>query len=128
MCVNLFISRHLGREYLSRALSEENKRYRLKKISVSIKITFLTWALEFSVGVSVLVFWLLMGKEYRNLLLLVNWTIIFIILPCTYVLNREVTTQIIAMESWVSGIRSIFMSKEEQDREIERLDQNHNLN
>ena len=126
--MNLFISRHLGREYLSRALSEENKRYRLKKISVSIKITFLTWALEFSVGVSVLVFWLLMGKEYRNLLLLVNWTIIFIILPCTYVLNREVTTQIIAMESWVSGIRSIFMSKEEQDREIERLDQNHNLN
>ena len=85
--------RHMGSEYLARALSEDNKRYRQKNLSVNIKIACFTWLLEFSVGVSVIIFWLLAGKHHQNLLRLINWIIIFIILPLAYILNREVTKQ-----------------------------------
>ena len=69
-----------------------------------------------------------MGKEYVNIIRLVNWIIGFIIIPCTYVLNREVTKQIIVLENWIAGIRSVWMSNEDRNREIERLHQNNPLN
>ena len=118
----------MGSEYLARALSEDNKRYRQKSLSVNIKIACFTWLLEFSVGVSVIIFWLLAGKHHQNLLRLINWIIIFIILPLAYILNREVTKQIIVMENWLAGVRSIFMSKEMRNQEVERLEQNYNSN
>ena len=120
--------RHMGSEYLARALSEDNKRYRQKNLSVNIKIACFTWLLEFSVGVSVIIFWLLAGKHHQNLLRLINSIIIFIILPLAYILNREVTKQIIVMENWLAGVRSIFMSKEMRNQEVERLEQNYNSN
>ena len=120
--------RHMGSEYLARALSEDNKRFRQKNLSVNIKIACFTWLLEFSVGVSVIIFWLLAGKHHQNLLRLINSIIIFIILPLAYILNREVTKQIIVMENWLAGVRSIFMSKEMRNQEVERLEQNYNSN
>ena len=110
-------------ETLARALSEDNKRFRQKNMSVNIKIAFVTWVLEFSVGMGVLIFWFFVGNnEYLNLLRLFNWTIYLIILPFMYILNREVTKTIIIMENWVAGIRSIFMSREQQNQEVERLE------
>ena len=110
-------------ETLARALSEDNKRFRQKNMSVNIKIAFVTWVLEFSVGMGVLIFWFFVGNnEYLNFLRLFNWTIYLIILPFMYILNREVTKTIIIMENWVAGIRSIFMSREQQNQEVERLE------
>ena len=108
---------------LARALSENNKRFRQKTLSVNIKIAFVTWILEFSVGMGVLIFWFFVGNnEYMNYLRLFNWSTYLIILPFMYILNREVTKTIIIMENWVAGIRSIFMSREQQNQEVERLE------
>ena len=110
-------------ETLARALSENNKRFRQKTLSVNIKIAFVTWILEFSVGMGVLIYCFFVGNnEYLNFLRLFNWTIYLIILPFMYILNREVTKTIIIMENWVAGIRSIFMSREQQNQEVERLE------
>ena len=110
-------------ETLARALSEDNKRFRQKNMSVNIKIAFVTWILEFSVGMGVLIFWFFVGNnEYMNFLRLFNWTIYLIILPFMYILNRQVTKTIIIMENWVAGIRSIFMAREQQNQEVERLE------
>jgi len=108
---------------LARALSENNKRFRQKTLSVNIKNAFVTWILEFSVGMGVLIFWFFVGNnEYMNYLRLFNWSTYLIILPFMYILNREVTKTIIIMENWVAGIRSIFMSREQQNQEVERLE------
>ena len=116
-------------ETLARALSEDNKRFRQKNMSVNIKIAFVTWVLEFSVGMGVLIFWFFVGNnEYLNFLRLFNWTIYLIILPFMYILNREVTKTIIIMENWVAGIRSIFMSREQQNQEVERLERLYQMN
>ena len=110
-------------ETLAQALSENNKRFRQKNLSVNIKIAFVTWILEFSVGMGVLIYWFFVGNnEYLNLLRLFNWTIYLIILPFMCILNREVTKTIISMENWVTGIHSIFMSREQQNQEVERLE------
>ena len=116
-------------ETLARALSEDNKRFRQKNMSVNIKIAFVTWILEFSVGMGVLIFWFFVGNnEYMNFLRLFNWTIYLIILPFMYILNRQVTKTIIIMENWVAGIRSIFMSREQQNQEVERLERLYQMN
>ena len=110
-------------ETLARALSEDNKRFRQKNMSVNIIITFVTWILEFSIGIGVLIYWFFVGNnEYLNFLRLFNWTIYLIILPFMCILNREVTKTIISMENWVTGIHSIFMSREQQNQEVERLE------
>ena len=110
-------------ETLAQALSENNKRFRQKNLSVNIKIAFITWILEFSVGMGVLIYWFFVGNnEYLNFLRLFNWTIYLIILPFMCILNREVTKTIISMENWVTGIHSIFMSREQQNQEVERLE------
>lgn len=44
----------------------------------------------------------------------------FVVIPSTYVLNREVTKHIIVMENWCKGIKSVFMSEEELTPLVER--------
>ena len=43
----------------------------------------------------------------------------FVVIPSTYVLNREVTKQIIALENWFMGLKSIFMSREQLEPILE---------
>ena len=116
-------------ETLARALSEDNKRFRQKNMSVNIIITFVTWILEFSIGIGVLIYWFFVGNnEYMNFLRLFNTIIYLIILPFMYILNREVTKTIIVLENWVAGIRSIFMSREQENQEVERLERSYRMN
>ena len=37
----------------------------------------------------------------------------FVVLPCTYVLNRDVTKQSIVLGNWYQGIKSIFVPTEQ---------------
>ena len=123
----IFYGRANGREYLNDALSKEHMRRRHRAVSVNIKITFLSWAMEFISGVTVIAVWLL--KEQKSPLTYVQklfiQCMIFLVIPATYVLNREVTKQIIVLENWCTGMKSIFMSREQVVPLINQL-QNHN--
>ena len=45
----------------------------------------------------------------------------FVVTPSTYILNRETTKQIIVFENWFKGLRSTFMTPQEAQAEVERL-------
>ena len=83
--------------------------------------------MEFISGVTVIAVWLL--KEQKSPLTYVQklfiQCMIFLVIPTTYVLNREVTKQIIVLENWCTGMKSIFMSREQVVPLINQL-QNHN--
>ena len=55
---------------------------------------------------------------------LIDVCLVFVIIPCTYVLNREVTKQIIVLGNWYQGIKSMFMSKASQTNQILPLVEN----
>ena len=70
--------------------------------------------MEFLVGVYIISAWLLRdkkapGSEIERLL---SHSVAFVVIPSTYVLNRETTKQIIVLENWFMAIRSVFMSRE----------------
>ena len=110
-----------GKEFLNEVLSEDARRYRRKTISVNIKITFLSWALECMGGIGAIVVWVFIGNESFQLYGLFLQILGLIIIPCTYILNRETTKQIIVLENWMKGIQSTFMTVEEAQSEIQRL-------
>ena len=110
-----------GKEFLNEVLSEDARRYRRKTISVNIKITFLSWVLECMGGIGAIVVWVFIGNESFQLYGLFLQILGLIIIPCTYILNRETTKQIIVLENWMKGIQSTFMTVEEAQSEIQRL-------
>ena len=102
---------HNGKNFLNDALTEENRRWRRNTLSVNIKITFLSWIMEFIMGSAAIAIWHLGNKSLPvpHLLTLFIITMAFIVVPFTYVLDREVTKQIIVLENWFIGIKSAFM-------------------
>ena len=111
-----------GKDFLKKALSEDARRYRRQNISVNIKITFLSWILECLEGVTIILAWALgFGKKTHKISGLIGPFIVFVATPCTYILNRETTKQLIVMENWLKGLRSTFMNAEEAQAEVNRL-------
>ena len=110
-----------GKEFLRDALSEESRAYRRKTLGINIKITFLSWALECMEGTCIMLFWAFGGEKSARVCSLLITILIFIITPCTYILNRETTKQIIVLENWFKGVRAIFMRTSEAQSEVERL-------
>ena len=111
-----------GKDFLKEALSEDARRYRRQNISVNIKITFLSWILECLEGATIILVWALgFGKKSHKVSGIIGPLIVFIATPCTYILNRETTKQIIVMENWLKGLRSTFMNAEETQAEVARL-------
>ena len=49
---------------------------------------------------------------------LIDVCLVFVIIPCTYVLNCEVTKQIIVFGNWYQGLKSIFVSNAPQSNQI----------
>ena len=97
------------------ALSNETRRLSRQRISVNIYISFLSWVWEFILG-----FLYIILTMVRYLLLedanffdrwhrLLDSFILFIVLPCTYVINSEKTKEIIILQNWYQGIRSTFL-------------------
>ena len=47
--------------------------------------------------------------------------LMYVVTPCTYILNRETTKQIIVFENWFKAVKSTFMTPQEAQAEVERL-------
>ena len=66
--------------------------------------------MEFITGLTVIIIWAFGDKSapipYWQMFFLMF--MVFIVVPSTYVLNREVTKQIIVLENWCMGFRSAF--------------------
>ena len=45
----------------------------------------------------------------------------FVAIPCTYILNRETTKQLIVLENWMKGLRSIFLTAQNAQAEVNRI-------
>ena len=115
-----------GKDFLKKALSEDARRYRRQNISVNIKITFLSWIFECLEGATIILVWALgFGEKSHKISGIIVPLISFIAIPCTYILNRETTKQMIVMEDWLKGIRSTFMNAEEAQAEVARLERDY---
>ena len=85
------------------------RRRRRRSLTVNIQVTFLSWVIEFIVGNSLIAVAHWGNKRFLPWHRLFDLGLMFVVLPCTYVLNREVTKQIISLRNWSQGIRSIFL-------------------
>ena len=95
------------------ALNNETKNWHRRTDSVSFQITFLSWILEFIGGSFIFIAYMVYGRGHVGLskcLSLFDICLTFIVLPCTYILNREVTKQKIVLGNWYQGIKSIFIT------------------
>ena len=119
--LNFIFFRSDGKEFLKDALSEESRAYRRKTLGVNIKITFLSWVLECLEGTCILLVCAFGGERSFRVCAILITILVFIITPCTYILNRETTKQIIVLESWFKGIRAIFMGTSEAQSEVDRI-------
>ena len=61
------------------------------------------------------------GKAFRFSALLVQ-IVSFVIVPCTYILNRETTKQIIVLEDWWNGFKATVMKLEDAESKVQRLE------
>ena len=115
-----------GKDFLKKSLSENARKYRRQNISVTIKLTFLSWIFECLEGAAIILVWALdFGEKSHKIsgLLVPFFTLVAI--PCTYILNRETTKQMIVMEDWLKGLRSTFMNAEEAQAEVARLERDY---
>ena len=83
--------------------------------------------MEFLTGFTAIIFAMLGGKTYFRWIRLFVWIIGFVVTPITYVLNREVTKQIIVFENWYTGIRSAFWSRQEAENFLEIIERNRRI-
>ena len=99
-----------------RGLSDEVRKTRRQRISVNIYISFLSWLLEFIIGFLLITRYLyttyIAGEDFEydfRWYRLLHSFILFIVLPCTYIINTEKTKEIIVLQNWYKGIRSILL-------------------
>ena len=59
-------------------------------------------------------------KTYRISGLFIQ-IIAFVITPCSYVLNRETTKQIIVLEDLLNGLKAMVMKREDVEVKVQRL-------
>ena len=106
MLLIFYYFRQNGKEFLTRALSDECRKYRHQAVSVNIKITFLSWAVECLEGIGVILVWAFAEeKAFRISGLFLQFNAL-LITPCTYIWNRETTKQIIVLENWLNGLKA----------------------
>ena len=46
----------------------------------------------------------------------------FVFTPCTYILNRETTKQIIVLENWLGGLKATILKRDDAEAEVQRLE------
>ena len=111
-----------GKEFLQRSLSEESRKYRRQIVSVNIKITFLSWAMECVEGVSIMLVWAFAEEKAFRFSGLFIQVVAFVFTPCTYILNRETTKQIIVLENWLCGLKATILKRDDAEVEVQRLE------
>ena len=73
--------------------------------------------MEFLTGASVIAVWLLgdQSSPLPHTQRLFIQCMAFVVTPFTYIFNREVTKQVITMDNWFVGIKSVFFLQEKND-------------
>ena len=72
-------------------------------------------------GVSMILVWAFGGENSHRISGVLVPILVNVVTPCTYILNRETTKQIIVFENWLKGLRSTFLTPQEAQAEVERL-------
>ena len=98
-------------------LSDQVRNMRKRTLMVNIEIQALAWALEFVAGNSTTLILLLEGTKIKKWVLLMDVLTFYILIPATYVINRDITKQIIILNDWSKGIKSIFVSDRKKQTE-----------
>ena len=73
-------------------------------------------------GTGMILFWAFGGERSIRISAILITFLLFVFTPCTYILNRETTKQIIVLENWLKGVQYIFMGASEAQSEVERLE------
>ena len=77
--------------------------------------------MEVMEGISMILVWAFGGENSHRISGMLVIILIYVVTPCTYILNRETTKQIIVFENWFKGLRSTFLTPQEAQAEVERL-------
>ena len=98
-------------ERMKVVLSDFSQNVRRRTRTISIKVTIISWMVEFLTGIS-LVFFKVLGnaQSHPPYYMMFYLTSMCVVAPSTYLINREVIKQKILLSGWRHGIRSIFMS------------------
>ena len=106
-----------NKEFIKACLSEESKRRRRRQYSVNIRMTTISWALEFTCGllaIGYLTFYHSHQSEsYDSIVfigLLLDQFINFVLIPGSLVLNNDVNKDIVVDHGWCQGLRNAFVS------------------
>ena len=86
------------------------RNIRRRKRAVNIQITCCSWIVEAVAG-NVLIFTLYKFEPVSPWIVRFYYITMFVIVPATYVINRDVTKEKILTSSWKQGIRSIFLTE-----------------
>ena len=113
--------RSQGKNFLKDALSEDQLRFRRKQVRVNIKVTFLSWIIETTAGIALLITWIFASERSIHLFRTFIILVAFVFTPSTYILNRETTKQIIILENWLEGLQAIFLPFQQAQDVVERL-------
>ena len=92
-------------------LSDDDQLRRRRGFVVNIKMTVISWALEFLAGAIILAIMAMYGYGISLGLgmLLPDVCVSFILIPASYLFNNKVNKSLIAVEGWRRGInRAIF--------------------
>ena len=100
-------------------LTEEYKLKRHKQTKVSIQMTVISWSLEFLTGLLNMTAMYISRNEETNVdvimvIVIVDTSLNFILIPSTYVFNNEMNKTFIMAEGWWKIITRCFRSNRVQ--------------
>ena len=93
---------------MKEALSDFSQNVRSQTRTINIKVTFISWIVEFVTGITFLLFTRFGNVRFRPYYTLLYVTSMGVFVPFTYIINRDVTKEKILLRGWNNGIRSIF--------------------
>ena len=95
---------------LDKLLSEKTKARRRKLNDVNIKVTFMTWLIEFIGSILLTLIPKLFGHGQVGTAAgaILTFSFYFVLLPFCYLVNNSDIKNTIVEESWLHAIRGIF--------------------
>ena len=72
-------------------------------------------------GVAIILCWALAGKKSHSITGILVPLLTFVVVPMTYILNRETTKQLIVLENWMEGLRSTFLTAQDAQAKVNRI-------
>ena len=94
---------------LAALLSEDSKRKRQRTNTINIKMTFISWLLEFTAGAIIIptrYYSPTVGRWVAGADIVLN----FILIPASYVMHNEVNRKVIIADGWIRGCRRLLTS------------------